>query len=180
MNLYSPLRKDEIRLVTIISRSPLQLQQRVVSLESCPPYTSLSYVWGSGKSRDIDFCLAYQEFHRLSFTIDLRRALRRLSGHTDWFWIDTICIDQCDLDERSSQVPLMRTIYTQNKDVIVYLGQVIEPRFASPGITGSPSGISTSIAHMLRGRTHLKVLTFSASSSYWAAISIASCVPSPA
>jgi hypothetical protein len=38
-------------------------------------------------------------------------------------WIDAICINQEDLDERSSQVPLMRYIYPQASQVIVWVGK---------------------------------------------------------
>ena len=38
-------------------------------------------------------------------------------------WIDSICINQSDLAEKSSQVNLMRRIYRKAKRVIVWLGK---------------------------------------------------------
>lgn len=39
----------------------------------------------------------------------------------DWFWIDSICIDQDNISERTSQVKLMGQIYRQAKGTIVWL-----------------------------------------------------------
>ncbi|KUI55525.1 Heterokaryon incompatibility protein 6, OR allele [Cytospora mali] len=44
----------------------------------------------------------------------------------DWFWIDSICINQSDFDERASQVKLMEQIYTQAKAAIVWLAEGTE------------------------------------------------------
>ena len=37
-------------------------------------------------------------------------------------WIDAICINQCDLQERSQQVGIMRQIYKRSKKTLVWLG----------------------------------------------------------
>ncbi|POS73835.1 hypothetical protein DHEL01_v207766 [Diaporthe helianthi] len=39
-----------------------------------------------------------------------------------FFWIDALCINQADLDERSAQVQIMPQIYTKASCVIVWLG----------------------------------------------------------
>ncbi|KAH7305498.1 ankyrin repeat-containing domain protein [Stachybotrys elegans] len=44
------------------------------------------------------------------------------SSETTYFWIDAICINQSDLDERSAQVQIMPDIYRQASSVIVWLG----------------------------------------------------------
>ncbi|ROV98390.1 hypothetical protein VMCG_07200 [Cytospora schulzeri] len=46
----------------------------------------------------------------------------------DWFWIDSICINQSDSVERASQVKLMGHIYTQAKSTIVWLAEGTEDR----------------------------------------------------
>ena len=40
-----------------------------------------------------------------------------------WWWIDSICIDQSNLQERAHQVQLMQLIYRQAEQVIVWLGK---------------------------------------------------------
>jgi hypothetical protein len=44
----------------------------------------------------------------------------------DWFWIDSICINQSDSVERASQVKLMGQIYSQSKATIVWLAEGTE------------------------------------------------------
>lgn len=42
--------------------------------------------------------------------------------HRSFRWIDTICINQYDLDERAQQVSFMRDIYGRAKSVVIWLG----------------------------------------------------------
>lgn len=58
-------------------------------------------------------------------TPNLGAALRRLRYKEKWrlVWIDAICVNQEDLDERSQQVMLMRNIYSPARRVIVWLGE---------------------------------------------------------
>ncbi|ROW04628.1 hypothetical protein VPNG_07397 [Cytospora leucostoma] len=44
----------------------------------------------------------------------------------DWFWIDSICINQNDIDERESQVKLMGQIYRQAAKTVVWLAEATE------------------------------------------------------
>ncbi len=39
-----------------------------------------------------------------------------------WFWIDSVCINQDDLEEKSQQIPLMEYIFRQSRRTIVWLG----------------------------------------------------------
>jgi WD repeat-containing protein 55 len=39
-----------------------------------------------------------------------------------WYWIDAICIDQNNLDEKGQQIPLMRDVYSKAEEVYAYLG----------------------------------------------------------
>ena len=40
-----------------------------------------------------------------------------------YFWIDALCINQTDNDEKGQQVRLMREIYASAESVIVWLGE---------------------------------------------------------
>ena len=58
-------------------------------------------------------------------TTNLEAALRYLS-YSDVervLWIDAICIDQSNVEERNHQVPLMKTIYSNADAVQVWLGE---------------------------------------------------------
>lgn len=84
-------------------------------------YEALSYTWGTTKS-----AILYlgESKNTLQVTDNLALALRHLRYPTEWrtMWIDAVCIDQNNLDERSDQVAIMAEIYQLAKGVIVWLG----------------------------------------------------------
>jgi hypothetical protein len=115
----------EIRLVTIMPGEgfdPIKCTfDHAVLGTNAPAYEALSYTWGSIHSVG-SITLNDTPFH---VTKNLNAALRdlRLPHTTRVVWIDAICINQADNDERGEQVQLMREIYTQAKEVIVWVGQ---------------------------------------------------------
>ncbi|KAF2472960.1 HET-domain-containing protein, partial [Lindgomyces ingoldianus] len=123
---YSPLNKDtnEIRVVKISPQVDpkfnVSCEFTIVSLDAKPVYRALSYTWGDPK----DTLPITLNGHRFEVTRNLKRALQRLRtlGTEVSIWIDAICINQVDMDERMHQVQLMRVIYQNPEEVIVYLG----------------------------------------------------------
>jgi hypothetical protein len=126
---YQQLNKHtrEIRLLTLrgdafdstANEIVVQSSIRTVSLNDKPPYYALSYTWGTGslaKSLAIDKS-------NLPITESLHDALRHLQ-HLDGtqIWIDQICINQTDNDEKTCQVQMMKEIYRSAAKVIVWLG----------------------------------------------------------
>ncbi|GAB1318199.1 Heterokaryon incompatibility domain-containing protein [Madurella fahalii] len=135
--LYSPLDKGrkEIRLLSLYpgeAHDPLRCQLVVVGLHdaSTPPFQALSYCWGSPANRkpmqvlsSIDGLDLQQ--HVLHITASLDDALRHLrKGLTAprLLWVDAVCINQDDIDERGSQVSIMGDIYTTAASVVIWLG----------------------------------------------------------
>jgi hypothetical protein len=59
--------------------------------------------------------------------LSLRFAIDQLAAaeeyRQDWFWIDAICIDQQNPDEKAIQVTLMSEIFSNAEAVVVWLGQ---------------------------------------------------------
>ena len=90
-------------------------------------YKALSYTWGEpnpdGSSSSILITGA-----PLQVTENLDHALRQLRNEINstelpsYWWIDAICINQGDVEERNSQVALMRRIYGSAMQVQVWLG----------------------------------------------------------
>ncbi len=130
---YTPLNEanNEIRLVTLHSGNdgtPLQIDIRVCQLTqaSKPPYyEALSYTWGSTETLvDIGIGALDLESRSLAVTPNLAEALPylRLQGKPRVLWIDAICIDQQNLDERNQQVQRMGDIYKLADHVVVWLG----------------------------------------------------------
>ncbi|CZR65729.1 uncharacterized protein PAC_15629 [Phialocephala subalpina] len=121
-----PSRPEEIRVT--IFETPLEAEHRV-----WPTFMALSYVWGDTNDRRdltvVDLKDEPGSDHLaspkcLSVTANLVEALT----HRPWpdkhciLWIDAICINQEDLDERSEQVKLMAEIYSSASQVHAWLG----------------------------------------------------------
>jgi hypothetical protein len=91
-------------------------------------YFALSYVWG--EESDPAFVLDGQRPSKaLAITRNLEDALRHLRhicksfGQSLILWVDSICINQDDLGEKSHQIPLMCDIYRTADSVFVWLGR---------------------------------------------------------
>ena len=123
----TPLRIDaskNIRLLEIHlvddETAPLACNLRVVALQETPKYTALSYVWGPPTpAREI--LVNGQPFVvRENLWNFLHQA--REDRRTCALWIDAICIDQTNNSERTHQVTMMGTIYSEAHLVLAWLG----------------------------------------------------------
>jgi hypothetical protein len=83
-------------------------------------YEALSYVWGTSDLKTEILCNG----QRVAIGQELGYALTRLrlQKSTRIVWTDAICINQADDEEKSHQIPLMSSIYSLAKRVIVWLG----------------------------------------------------------
>ncbi|KAF2168145.1 hypothetical protein M409DRAFT_21590 [Zasmidium cellare ATCC 36951] len=90
-------------------------------------YDALSYVWGHGEEPE-KICVNGIDDYKI--TPNLAKALRNLRQPTGEcrLWVDQICIDQQNKDEKTPQLRLLAKIYGQARNVLVWLG---EP---SPGV----------------------------------------------
>jgi hypothetical protein len=107
-----------------------------VSPDQIPPYKALSYTWGTpyGPEELARLGLSSQTHQTYSIICDWRvlpvtenlyDALAELRSQevTAFLWIDAICINQKDEDEKSLQVQMMARIYSNAEAVIVWLGK---------------------------------------------------------
>lgn len=125
-DIWTPLvsSKSQIRLLRLESCENVHEQPRcsleVVSLEDSPQYEALSYAWGNAKIRK-PITLNGAQWR---VTESLHAALRYLRDRRaeTILWVDALCIDQGNLEERSGQVQLMRKIYSNAMRVRVWLG----------------------------------------------------------
>jgi hypothetical protein len=117
------LKRQEIRLATLEAGSgsdPLCVKLSTVSLHDGPKYEALSYVWGDTTTRH-EIIVDGVSMH---ITTNLGAALQsiRLSDSPRVVWIDAVCINQGDVEDRNNQVPLMSYIYQGASKVLVFLG----------------------------------------------------------
>lgn len=122
---YSPLPSSptSIRLLTLNPDFPgaeINCRLETVPLDSTPEYEALSYAWGPPLFRDTIFVRGAP----LRVTRNLYAALQNIRDPVikKIFWIDAICINQLDIDERNSQVQIMPSIYSSASLVLIWLG----------------------------------------------------------
>lgn len=141
--IYSALPSigETIRLLTLWPgefEDPIRCSLEVVHLGDEYSYSAVSHVWGRSEPEvaiDIN-----------DSTVLIRRplylCLKRLRDPSEsrCLWVDSLSIDQDDIDERSRQVALMGRIYSQARDVRAYVGEHdsgSEDLFRDPGLANA-------------------------------------------
>jgi len=135
-SLYTPLNesRSEIRLLEIAqggdnNNVTVECKLTVLSLKDNPKFTALSYCWGDAKVTE-NILL---DGRITPVTTNLAAALKHVKNHwrtvfadkdpTEFrLWADAVCVNQADLKERSSQVRLMRAVFSNAELVIAWLG----------------------------------------------------------
>lgn len=111
---------------------PLRCEIEITTLEAGPIYEALSYVWGDNMWDGGIFVETSTGEHWLKTTFSLASYLhrRRSREATRTLWVDSVCINQEDADERAQQVKLMDKIYRAASAVDVWLGEDPDDEFA--------------------------------------------------
>ena len=89
-----------------------------------PEFVALSYCWGSNETPATISC----DGKELEVTPNCDAALRRMRmkgrrACVTPIWVDAICIDQSNVEERNQQVTMMGDIYSTAREVRVWLGE---------------------------------------------------------
>src|SRR6266576_2594252 len=84
-------------------------------------YEALSYTWGGTETSK---CIKING-RRLGVTENLYCALWHLRSQDidRILWVDAVCINQDDLNERSVQVQRMRNIYASARTILAWTGE---------------------------------------------------------
>ena len=96
------------------------------NLDEHPTYDCLSYAWGcSTRSHNV-----LVDGSSFPITFNLYSALKRIRARDSHgqiaLWADGICINQDDIPERNQQVKLMRSIYSECRTGLMYLGEAAD------------------------------------------------------
>jgi hypothetical protein len=127
--LYQRLdpKKKSIRVVTLqpaVDSSAEVICTLAKTIVTSETYTALSYVWGDETNKQ-----AIQvNGMPLQVPRNLYSVLKHIRSESEpiLLWIDAICINQDDLDERSHQVNQMIDVYRSAKQTYIWLGDEIE------------------------------------------------------
>ena len=128
---YAPLVPCR-KAIRVLDLSPGRLNDelcgslRIVFLDTASTYEALSYTWGPATECK-SICIS--KAHNISITDNLFKALRRLRRRflKRTLWVDAICINQSDVQERGQQVQIMGDVYRQALRVLVWLGEYEQP-----------------------------------------------------
>ena len=121
--------KHEIRLIYILPSEsiyhPIRITLTIHSHDAHPEYEALSYTWGASNEA-LSVMLNGRSWPVTDHAFAALRQLRRKDSKRA-IWIDALCINQTDLEERGQQVGMMTDIYRKAVKVIVWLGDAQEP-----------------------------------------------------
>jgi hypothetical protein len=112
----------EVRLLEVVEghgEDPLHVKLSGYRLDAVE-FEALSYVWGDAKVKLEIHCNG----RPFGITENLHAVLleSRRRGITSLLWVDALCINQADTEERTRQVRMMTEIYSKAQRVIVWLG----------------------------------------------------------
>jgi hypothetical protein len=94
--------------------------------EVVTPYHAISYTWTDGTEDPTPKFNIYlgPEWTVLPVTANCFHVLRRARYHARTVWIDSVCIDQEDDDDKSRKVSLMKSIYALAEHVLAFVGDL--------------------------------------------------------
>ncbi|KAK4615827.1 hypothetical protein CLAFUW4_10093 [Fulvia fulva] len=103
------------------TKTPVIADLRSFQICEAPPYIALSYSWGT-EPTGIE--LEIGPLACIPITKHLDRALRQARNprKSVFLWVDALCIDQQNVEERSAQVSIMQHIFSAAEDVYIWLG----------------------------------------------------------
>lgn len=114
-NFWDALQRDKLS----IANGSLD---RWVRRHSYQSYTALSYVWGSVKNPEYITIDGQAKFKVTRNLYDALKCLRKRDQAIS-LWVDAICINQSNPDEKRIQIGLMRRVYRQAQNVVAYVPQ---------------------------------------------------------
>jgi hypothetical protein len=117
---------SEIRLLAMLPsldpRTQIRGQLIHAPMNTSQPYVALSYVWGDRNPSDH----VVIDDSSLPITANLASILRRIRLRSDLqlpvLWVDALCVNISDPEEKIQQVVLMPKIYQNAQEVLISLG----------------------------------------------------------
>ncbi|PCD34539.1 hypothetical protein FGRA07_08857 [Fusarium graminearum] len=126
---YRPLMmKNSTRIIELYPGVPgdiLEFELEEVPLFSATPFEALSYEWQERYGTIPVQC----DGQKIFITPNCKAAMEklRLRDKSRYLWIDAICINQTNEQERNQQVAIMGDIYRAAQRVVMWLGEETEP-----------------------------------------------------
>ena len=127
--LYERLGENDIRLLTVSVHdgATAWLELHTYPRIAAPEYDAVSYTWGDDTSTTSVMCkgvsleIRTNLFRALPFIHDFRPEPR-----TRPLWVDAICLNQDDDDEKATHVPYMGQVYENATRTLIWLGEAAD------------------------------------------------------
>ncbi|KAK8110730.1 heterokaryon incompatibility protein-domain-containing protein [Apiospora kogelbergensis] len=116
----------KIRIVNLLPGEfgdPIECILEHIDMEDTKDYEAISYCWGES-SITKPILLESKPYPVTTNLFDGLQRLRRSEGPRK-LWIDSLCINQSDVAERSREIQKMWSIYKSSAGVVVWLGECL-------------------------------------------------------
>nr|OQO32596.1 hypothetical protein B0A51_00160 [Rachicladosporium sp. CCFEE 5018] len=117
-----PDAKTHIRLLEVLTAGPhagIECKLTDWAVAAAPPYTAISYTWGD----PLEVSEIIVNAAKLEVRNNCVQVLRQANHHgPGYYWVDAICINQLDDQEKSSQVQMMAAIFRKATTVLACVG----------------------------------------------------------
>ncbi|KAB2104040.1 hypothetical protein AG0111_0g7222 [Alternaria gaisen] len=143
---YDAIHDGQLRLLRFVQDGEfLSAIMKPFPGDGTHPFTALSYTWGLGSNDSWPLHIGNQQLSVLGSLAPLVQALRAKGALLDgtWWWIDSICIDQANLDERRMHVRHIKRIYRDAQKVVVWLGSQSDDSDCAQDFIHFLNGINT-------------------------------------
>ncbi|XDG08778.1 hypothetical protein ABKA04_008393 [Annulohypoxylon sp. FPYF3050] len=149
---------NQFRILTLLPGSrekPLECVLEHGDIGNSPPYEAISYVWGDIRNKVNIICNGKP----LAISVNLEGVLRhfRLLSDKRTLWVDAVCINQNDDEERGRQVGRMKDIYSKAMEVPIWLGE--EGEDSNAGIAVA-SDLAHACCQYISGGGSLETISF--------------------
>jgi hypothetical protein len=122
---YTGLEPRHIRLLQLRQDAPtnkIMCTFTVVSLDALDTvYTAISYCWGDDALTERVW-FGHDQFLTINKSARDILGIAVSNGFSGYCWIDSVCIDQTNDDEKAQQVDLMGEVYSLARQVTGFLG----------------------------------------------------------
>lgn len=125
---YEPLEDPalQIRLLEIsdggdTGEEPIEWKLSTFEINQAPPYHAISYTWGPEQpTEDILLNTGSKSIRRNCADVLRQLVFFRTSRY---YWLDALCINQTDTQEKTGQVAMMGDIFRKAEHVLICLGE---------------------------------------------------------
>jgi len=120
---YQKLPPQQVRLLTprrSSNHKELRFALRAYSVDDPPSYVAVSYTWGTSAASNFVYLNDVKHWVRPN----LWWCLYYVSMNPSWrhVWVDYLCIDQTNIEERNQHVQTMDRIFSNANLVVAWLG----------------------------------------------------------